>query len=275
MMNRTLGIIAGEGKYPILTAKGAAEEGWNVVVACVKGNASESDFKPYAKVTNTLRIGQLTKCIEFFKQNGVTHAIMAGRVKHINIFSLMPDMRMAKVLATLRDKRAESLLKAAIAEFKKDDIEVLSSVAFLKNCTVNAGVLTTRKPNEEEKANIDLGLKIAHTLADLDVGLTVVLSDKAVLAVEAMEGTDECIKRGGEIYKAAKSKEKKPLVIVKVARPKQDDRFDLPVIGKGTIKSMIKAGATTLAVEAGKTVVLDIEEVASLANKNNISIIAL
>lgn len=274
-MNKTLGIIAGEGKYPVLTAKGAAEEGWTVVVACVKGNAAESDFKPYAKVTNTLKIGQLSKCIEFFKQNGVTHAIMAGRVKHINIFSLMPDMRMAKVLATLRDKRAESLLKAAIAEFKKDDIEVLSSFSFLKNCTVNAGVLTARKPSEEENANIDLGLKIAHTLADLDVGLTVVLSDKAVLAVEAMEGTDECIKRGGEIYKTAKSKERKPLVIVKVARPKQDDRFDLPVIGKGTIKTMIKSGATALALEAGKTIVLDIEEVTNLANKNNISIIAL
>ena len=274
-MNKTLGIIAGEGKYPVLTAKGAAEEGWAVVVACVKGNAAESDFKPYAKVTNTLKLGQLSKCIEYFKQNGVTHAIMAGRVKHINIFSLMPDMRMSKVLATLRDKRAESLLKAAIAEFKKDDIEVLSSFSFLKNCTVKAGVLTDRKPNEEEKANINLGLKIAHTLADLDVGLTVVLSDKAVLAVEAMEGTDECIKRGGEIYKAAKSKEKKPLVIVKVARPKQDDRFDLPVVGKGTIKTMIKSGATALALEAGKTVVLDIEEVTKLADKNGIAIIAL
>ena len=275
MMNKTLGIIAGEGKYPVLTAKGAAEEGWQVVVACVKGNAAESDFKPYAKVTNTLKIGQLSKCIEFFKQNGVTHVIMAGRVKHINIFSLMPDMRMAKVLATLRDKRAESLLKAAIAEFKKDDIEVLSSFSFLKDCTVKAGILTKRKPTEEENSNIDLGLKVAHTLADLDVGLTVVLSDKAVLAVEAMEGTDECIKRGGEIYKAAKSKEQKPLVIVKVARPKQDDRFDLPVIGKGTIKTMIKAGASTLAVEAGKTIILDLEEVIALSDKNNISIVAL
>ena len=147
MMSKTLGIIAGEGKYPILTAKGAAEEGWNVVVACVKGNANESDCKPYAKTVSTLKIGQLSKCIEFFKHNGVTHAIMAGRVKHINIFSLMPDIRMAKVLATLRDKRAESLLKAAIAEFKKDNIEVLSSFSFLKNCTVKAGVLTNRTPS--------------------------------------------------------------------------------------------------------------------------------
>ncbi len=275
MMNKILGIIAGEGKYPVLTAKGAAEEGWQVIVACVKGNAAESDFKPYAKVTNTLKIGQLSKCIEFFKQNGVTHAIMAGRVKHINIFSLIPDMRMAKVLATLRDKRAESLLNAAIAEFKKDDIEMLSSFSFLKNCAVKEGVLTKRAPSEEEKLNINLGIKIAHTLADLDIGLTVVLSDKAVLAVEAMEGTDECIKRGGEIYKTAKSTIKNPLVVVKVARPKQDERFDLPVIGKGTIKTMLKAGADVLAVEAGKTVILDIEEVIEIANKNNISIIAL
>ena len=275
MMSKTLGIIAGEGKYPVLTAQGAAEEGWTVVVACVKGNAEEKDFKPYSKTITTLKIGQLSKCIEFFKQNGVTHVIMAGRVKHINIFSLIPDMRMAKVLATLRDKRAESLLNAAISEFKKDGIEFLSSFSFLKNCTVKAGILTARIPNEEEKLNIDLGLKVAHTLADLDVGLTVVLSDKAVLAVEGMEGTDECIKRGGEIYKSAKSKEKYPLIIVKVARPKQDDRFDLPVVGKGTIKTMVKAGADILAVEAGKTIILDVEEVISLADKNNISIIAL
>ena len=275
MTNKVLGIIAGEGKYPVLSAKGAKEEGWQVVVACVKGNAYEADFKPYSKAVTTLKLGQFTKCLEFLKQNGVTHVIMAGRVKHISIFSLMPDIRMAKVLASLRDKRAESLLGAAIAEFKKEGIEVLSSFSFLKNCTVNAGVLTKRIPSEEEKLNIDLGLKVAHTLASLDVGLTVVLSDKAVLAVEGMEGTDECIKRGGEIYKTAKSKEKHSLVIVKVARPKQDDRFDLPVIGKGTIKTMLKAGANVLAVEAGKTVVLDVEEVIEIADKNEISIIAV
>lgn len=275
MTNKVLGIIAGEGKYPILSAKGANEEGWQVVVACVKGNAYESDFKPYSKAVTTLKLGQFTKCVEFLKQNGVTHVIMAGRVKHISIFSLIPDMRMAKVLATLRDKRAESLLGAAISEFKKEGIEVLSSFSFLKNCTVKAGVLTKRAPSEDEKLNIDLGLKVAYTLAELDVGLTVVLSDKAVLAVEGMEGTDECIKRGGEIYKTAKSKEKHSLVIVKVARPKQDDRFDLPVIGKGTIKTMLKAGANILAVEAGKTVVLDVEEVIEIADKNNISIIAI
>jgi len=273
--NKILGIIAGEGKYPVLTAKGAVQEGWTVVVACAKGNAAEKDFSPYSKAITTLKLGQLSKCIEFFKQNGVTHAIMAGRVKHINIFSVMPDLRAAKVLAALRDKRAESILNAAINEFKKDGIEFLSSFSFLGNCTVKAGVLTSRVPNEEEKLNIDLGLKIARTLAELDVGLTAVLSDKAVLAVEGMEGTDECIKRGGEIYKTAKSTEKHSLVIVKVARPKQDDRFDLPVIGKGTIKTMIKAGASVLAIEANKTVVLDTEEVINLANKNNIAIIAL
>ena len=274
-MNKTLGIIAGEGKYPVLTAKGAAQEGWTVVVACAKDNAYEKDFQPYCKSITTLKIGQLSKCIEFFKQNGVTHAIMAGRVKHINIFSVMPDMRAAKVLASLVDKRAESILKAAISEFKKDGIEFLSSFSFLGNCTVKEGILTERTPNEEEKSNIELGLKVAHTLAALDVGLTVVLSDKAVLAVEGMEGTDECIKRGGEIYKTANSKEKHPLVIVKVARPKQDERFDLPVIGKGTIKTMLKAGATVLAIEANKTIILDAEEVVKIANKNKIAIIAI
>lgn len=274
-MNKILGIIAGEGKYPVLTAKGAVKEGWTVVVACAKGNAFEKDFKPYSNNITTLKIGQLSKCIEFFKQNGVTHAIMAGRVKHINIFSVMPDIRAAKVLASLKDKRAESILNAAITEFKKDGIEFLSSFSFLSDCTVKAGVLTKRAPSEEDILNINLGLKIAHTLAAMDVGLTVVLSDKAVLAVEGMEGTDECIKRGGEIYKTAKSTKEHPLIVVKVARPKQDERFDLPVIGKGTVKTMIKAGAKVLAIEADKTLVLDTEEVIKLADENQITITAV
>ena len=248
-MANTLGIIAGEGKFPILIAKGAVKKDWQVVVACVRGNAKEEDYKDYSQNITTLNIGQLSKCIEFFKQKNVTHAIMAGRVKHINIFTVIPDLRAAKVLASLRDKRAESILTAAINEFKKDGIEFMSSSSFLENCTIEEGILTERKPSQEELDSINIGLKVAKTLASLDVGLTVVLSDKAVIALEGMEGTDLCIKRGGDIYKTAQTLNKKSsLVVVKVARPKQDDRFDLPVIGKGTIKAMIEANAKVLAV---------------------------
>ncbi|MDR0953234.1 MAG: UDP-2,3-diacylglucosamine diphosphatase LpxI [Elusimicrobiota bacterium] len=271
-----LGIIAGEGKFPVLIAKGAKAKGWEVFVLGIKNNTDIEAITPYADKIIILKLGQLSSALKFLKENGVTKAVMAGRVEHINIFTIMPDLRAAKVLASMRDMRAQSILDAVLAEFKKEGVEFAPSSLFLEDCVPqNKDVLSSRQPTEEEKQNIELGLKISKTLAGLDVGLTSVICDKAVLAVEAMEGTDNCIKRGGEIYKASLSIKKSPIVIVKVARPKQDDRYDLPVIGKGTIRSMVEAGAQVLAFEAGKTVVLDLEEVVKLANKNNICLLAI
>lgn len=272
-MNK-LGIIAGEGKFPILIAKEAKAKGIEVFVICAKANANEEDFKPYAAKSLTLKLGQLSKALQFFKANDVKQAVMAGRVEHFNIFNLIPDLRTAKVLASLKDMRAKSILEAAINEFKKEDIEFISSSSFLEKFIPQKSVLTKRKPTEEEEKNIELGLKISKTLATLDVGLTSVICDKAVVAVEGMEGTDNCILRAGKIV-AQNSGKNNFLVVVKVARPKQDDRYDLPIIGKGTIKSMIEAKAKVLAVEAGKTIILDIDEVCTLADKNGISIVAI
>ncbi len=271
-MNK-LGIIAGEGKFPILIAKEAKTKGWEVFVICAKNNAKEEDFAPFVKKVITLKLGQLGKALTFFKENSVSKAVMAGRVEHFNIFNLIPDLRTAKVLASLRDMRAKSILEAAINEFKKEGIEFQSSSLFLEKFIPQKGVLTKRKPTEEEEKNIELGKNISTTLATLDVGLTSVICDKAVIAVEAMEGTDNCILRAGQIVANNPSKNKF-LTVVKVARPKQDDRYDLPIIGKGTIKSMLEARANVLAVEAGKTIILDIEEVCALADKNAIAIIA-
>ncbi len=271
-MNK-LGIIAGEGKFPILIAKEAYAKGWEVFVICAKNNAIEEDFKPYSVKSITLKLGQLGKAINFFKENEVQKAVMAGRVEHFNIFNLIPDLRTAKVLATLKDMRAKSILEAAINEFKKEGIKFESSSLFLEKFIPQKGVLTKRKPTEEEEKNIELGKNISTTLATLDVGLTSVICDKAVIAVEAMEGTDNCILRAGQIV-AKNPGRNKFLTVVKVARPKQDDRYDLPIIGKGTIKSMIEAHANVLAIEASKTIILDIDEVCALADKNNISIIA-
>ena len=268
-----LGIIAGEGKFPILIAKEAQAKGWEVFVICVKNNAKEEDFKPYSVKTTTLKIGQLGAALKFLKENAVEKTVMAGRVEHFNIFNLMPDLRAAKALASLRDMRAKSILEAAINEFKKEGIEFQSTSLFLGKFIPQKGLLTKRKPNEEEEKNIELGQKISKTLAALDVGLTSVICDKAVIAVEGMEGTDNCILRAGQIV-AKNPGKNKFLTVVKVARPEQDDRYDLPIIGKGTIKAMIEARANILAVEAGKTIILDIEEVCALADKNNISIIA-
>ena len=272
-MNK-LGIIAGEGKFPLQIAGEAKSKGVDLFVICAKGNANEEDFKPYASKTITLKLGQLSKALKFFKENDVKQAVMAGRVQHFNIFNLIPDFRTAKVLASLRDMRAKSILEAAINEFKKEGIEFVSSALFLEKCIPSKSVLTKRKPTEEEEKNIELGLKVSKTLADLDIGLTSVICDKAVIAVEGMEGTDECILRAGKIV-AQNPGKNKFLVVVKVARPKQDNRYDLPIIGKGTIKSMITAKAKVLAIEADKTIVLDIEEVCQLADKNDISIVAI
>lgn len=272
-MNK-LGIIAGEGKFPILIAKEAQAKGWEVFVACAKNNAVEEDFKPYSVKITTLKLGQLGKAINFFKENGVQKTVMAGRVEHFNIFNLMPDLRAAKALASLRDMRAKSILEAAINEFKKEGIEFQSTSLFLGKFIPQKGLLTKRKPTEEEEKSIELGQKISKTLATLDVGLTSVICDRAVVALEGMEGTDNCILRAGQIV-AKNPGKNKSLVVVKVARPKQDERYDLPIIGKGTIKAMIEAKANVLAVEAGKTIILDIDEVCALANKHDICIVAM
>ena len=270
-----LGIIAGEGKFPINIAKEANQKGVEVYVICAKNNAYEKDFTPYAKKTTTIKLGQMSSAIKFFKENGVSKAVMAGRVQHVNIFSVMPDLRTAKVLAKIKDMRAETILGAAVSEFKKEGIEFISSSSFMEKCLAQKGVLTKRAPSQEENGSIELGLKISKTMAGLDVGLTCVLCDRAVLALEAMEGTDNCIKRAGEIYASAPIGKGGSIVVVKVARPKQDDRYDLPVIGKGTIRAMKEAKAQVLAIEAQKTIILDIEEVIALADKYNICITAI
>lgn len=275
MNKEKLGIIAGEGKFPINIAKEACQKGVEVYVICAKNNAYEKDFAPYAAAITTLKLGQMSKGINFFKEHGVKKALMAGRVQHISIFSIMPDLRTAKLLAKIRDMRADTILSTVITEFNKEGIEFISSASYIENSVAKKGVLTKRSPTQEEQESIELGHKIAKTMSGLDVGLTCVVCDRAVLALEAMEGTDNCILRAGEIRSSAPVTKNASIVVVKVARPKQDDRYDLPVIGKGTIKSMIKAKAAVLAIEAEKTIILDIEEVCGLADKNNICIIAV
>lgn len=275
MNKEKLGIIAGEGKFPINIAKEAHQKGVDVYVICAKNNAYEKDFTPYAAAITTLKLGQMSKGINFFKEHGVKKALMAGRVQHISIFSIMPDLRTAKLLAKIRDMRADTILSTVITEFNKEGIEFISSASYIENSVAKKGVLTKRQPTQEEQESIELGHKIAKTMSGLDVGLTCVVCDRAVLALEAMEGTDNCILRAGEIRSSAPVTKSASIVVVKVARPKQDDRYDLPVIGKGTIKSMIKAKAAVLAIEAEKTIILDIEEVCGLADKNNICIIAV
>ena len=270
-----LGIIAGEGKMPLYIAREAAQKGVRVVVAALKGNAREEDFRGVAAVSCTLRLGQVNAGFKFFKQNGVRRILMAGRVQHTSIFkNLMPDLRAAKFLASLKSFKPNYLLSRVIEEFQKEGFEFVSSALFLEKFMPPKGTLTKRTPTPQEETTIAFGYKTAKAIAALDIGLTCVVSQDAVIAVEGMEGTDACILRAGELYK--KSAEKKSAVaVVKVARPNQDNRFDLPVIGKGTIEALAASGIKLLAFEAEKTLVLDLEEVTTLADKNGICITAV
>lgn len=275
MTNNKIGLIAGEGKMPVYIAQKATAQGYEVYVAGAKGNAKEEDFKNCARVFQSFRLGQLGAGIRFFQEHGVTRVIMAGRVQHTSIFSnLMPDLRGAKFLASLKNMQTKNILSRVMDEFKKDGIEFEHSALFLEDFMPQKGLLSARKLTEEEEKTVSFGYKIAKAIAALDIGLTCVVSQNAVIAVEGMEGTDRCILRAGELYKNSAEK-KSAVAVVKVARPDQDSRFDLPVIGKGTLESLHRAGFEVLAFEAGKTLVLDLEEVIRLADKYHISLLAV
>lgn len=275
MTANKIGLIAGEGKMPVYIAQKAKAKGFEVYVAGAKGNAREEDYKNCARVFQAFRLGQLGAGIRFFKEHGVTRVLMAGRVQHTSIFSnLMPDLRGAKFLASLKNMQTKNILSRVIEEFKKDGLEFTNSALFLEDYMPKAGVLSARKPTEEEKQVIAFGYKTSKAVAALDIGLTCVVSQNAVIAVEGMEGTDRCILRAGELYRESAEK-KSAVAVVKVARPNQDARYDLPVIGKGTLESLHKAGIGVLAFEAEKTLVLDLEEVIKLADKYNICLTAV
>ena len=275
MTTNKIGLIAGEGKMPVYIAQKATAEGYEVYVAGAKGNAKEEDFKNCARVFQYFRLGQLGAGIRFFKEHGVTRVVMAGRVQHTSIFSnLMPDLRGAKFLASLKNMQTKNILSRVMDEFKKDGIEFEHSALFLEDFMPPQGVLSARKPTAEEEKTVAFGYKIAKAVAALDIGLTCVVSQNAVIAVEGMEGTDRCILRAGELYKHSAEK-KAAVAVVKVARPDQDNRFDLPVIGKGTLESLHQAGFEVLAFEAGKTLVLDLAEVIQLSDKYGICLTAV
>lgn len=275
MTTEKLGIIAGEGKMPVYIARQAAQKGVEVVVAGLKGNAREEDFRGVAGVYKEMRLGQMGAGLKFFKQHGVRRVLMAGRVQHTSVFSnLMPDLRGAKFLASLKSMQTKHILSRVIEEFKKEGLEFVSSALYLEHFMPPKGVLTKRQPSPQEEQTVQYGFKIAKAIAALDIGLTCVVGENAVIAVEGMEGTDACIERAGQLYKKSAQKHN-CVAVVKVARPNQDERFDLPVVGKGTMQSLINAGFKILAFEAEKTLVLDLEEVVALADKNDICLLAV
>jgi DUF1009 family protein len=265
-----IGLIAGNGKFPFLVLQGARSLGHDVTVVAVKEEAF-ADLEPAARAAGAdlhwVSLGHLGKCIKILKGAGVSQAVMAGQVKHARIFSgIVPDLTLLSVLTRLKARNTDALI-SAVAEVMRDaGVELLDSTVFLEPLLAREGALTAREPSDEERSDLEFGYRMADAVAALDIGQTIAVKHKAVVAVEAMEGTDEVIARAGHLAGAG-------VRIVKVAKPNQDMRFDVPVIGMATVEAMQAAGATVLSIDAGRTLVLDGGHVFAAANDAGIAIV--
>ena len=273
-----LGLIAGNGRFPFLVLDVARAQGYEVVVAAINEETSPEIESRGAASVYWLSLGELSKLIETFHREGVRRAMMAGQVKHKQIFSsIRPDWRLAKLLLSLTTRNTDSLLDAVARVLADEGITLEKSTWLLEPLLVKPGVLTKRAPSEQERRNIDYGREVARQLARHDIGQTVVIAESACVAVEAMEGTDAAIERAGQIMHSLRgdaSTLSRALTVVKIAKPNQDMRFDVPVIGVKTIEVMHAAGATCLAVDAGKCLMLDGQMTVDKANEREIAIVA-
>jgi UDP-2,3-diacylglucosamine hydrolase len=260
------GLIAGNGRFPFLVLEGARSQGIEMAVIALKEEASR-DLENKATRLHWVGLGELSKTIDLMHQEGITQAVMAGQVKHNKIFSaIRPDWKLAKLLFSLPRKNTDALIGGIARVLQDEGIQLVDSTLFLKPLLPEPGVLTRRAPTEQESADIAYGHSVARQIAGLDIGQTVVISEQACVAVEAMEGTDEAIARASRIAAG------RPLVVVKVSKPGQDMRFDVPVVGLPTIEQMKSSHATALAVDAGRTLLFDRPKLIELADAAGISI---
>ena len=277
-----LGLIAGNGRFPFLLLEAARAQGVPVVVAAIREETdAEMDQRAAADegvTVHWLSLGELSRLIETFQKEGVQKAVMAGQVKHKQIFSsIRPDWRLAKLLLNLRTRNTDMLLGAVAKVLGDEGIELISSTAFLEPLLAQEGVLTKRAPDPDECKNIEYGLGVARAVAGFDIGQTVVVAAQACVAVEAMEGTDATIERAGRLMESLGGDEStldRRLTVVKVAKPNQDMRFDVPVIGMATVETMIRAGASCLSIEAGRTLLFDRASLLERASRAGIAIVA-
>lgn len=266
-MNR-LGLLAGKGRFPFLVAQEAKRHGRRVVAVAIR---EEADLALESAVDEIhwVHLGQLSKTLKIFKGRDVKEVVMAGLVQHAHMFSNLtrfrPDLRTLRLFMTLKDRKADTILGTVASEFAREGLTLLPSVSFLTHCLAHEGPITRRRPSRRELEDIRFGIGIAKAIAGLDVGQTVCIKDKAVLAVEGMEGTDACIQRAGSIAQG-------PFVVVKVAKPRQDARFDMPVVGVQTVETLNDAGAGFIAIEARKALMLDKPVVIELADTHKIGI---
>ncbi len=275
--NEKLGLIAGNGKFPFLVLDAARAQGYEVVVVAIKEEAFP-EIESHGAAVHWLSLGELSKLIETFQREGVRCAVMAGQVKHKQIFSsIRPDWRLGKLLLSLTTRNTDSLLGAVAKVLADEGITLEKSTWLLDPLLVKPGVPTKREPTEAERKNIAYGREVARQLAQHDIGQTVVIAESACVAVEAMEGTDATIERAGHIMKSLHDEAStlsRALTVVKIAKPNQDMRFDVPVVGLKTIEVMQAAGATCLALDSGKCLLLDGEKIIDAANAAGIAISA-
>jgi hypothetical protein len=273
-----LGLIAGNGTFPLLVLDAARAQGFEVVVVAIKEESFPEIEDHDAESVHWISLGELSKLIDIFKREGVHRAIMAGQVKHKQIFSaIRPDWRLAKLLLSLGTRNTDSLLGAVAKVLADEGITLESSTGLLEPLLVKSGTRSQRSPGPLEAKNIEYGRTVARQLAQHDIGQTVVIAESACVAVEAMEGTDATIERAGKIMGSLHgnaSTLSRALTVVKIAKPNQDMRFDVPVIGVKTIEVMRRAGATCLALDAGKCLLLDGDKIIDAANSAGIAIVA-
>jgi UDP-2,3-diacylglucosamine hydrolase len=264
----SLGIIAGKGLYPRLLADSARKQGVHRLFAVAFRKETDPMLENYVDQIEWLYLGQLGAMLDAFKAGGVKHAVMAGQITPTHLFRIRMDAPMLALLARLRVRNAKTIFGAVGDELKKIGVELLPASLFMEHTMPEAGVLTSRGPTEQERADIDLGMKVAKLTSGLDIGQTVVIKNGTILAVEAFEGTDAAIARAGELGGAG-------AVVVKVAKRGHDMRFDIPVVGRHTIKSLRRIKASVLAVEAKRTILLDREEVIHEANRQKLVLVAV
>jgi UDP-2,3-diacylglucosamine hydrolase len=262
-----LGIIAGNGVYPRELADAARKAGVKKIVAAAFSDETDPALAQHVDLIEWLRVGQLSRLLKFFREQKVHHAIMAGQIAPKNLFDLRPDWKALLLLARMKQRNAESIFAAIADELAKVGVDLLPATSFLEDCLAPTGLVAGPKLSRRENQDIDLGWKIAKEIARLDIGQTVIMKNGTVLAVEAFEGTNDAIKRGGALARNG-------AIMIKVAKPNQDMRFDVPVIGVETIRIAIEAKLRVIAVEAGKTLLLERDAIVDLAQRAKISVVA-
>ncbi len=277
-MSDRIGLIAGNGRFPLLVLDAARARGLDVVVAAIKEETFPEIESHGAASVHWLSLGELSRLIDTFRREGVSRAVMAGQVKHKQIFSsIRPDWRLAKLLLSLPTRNTDSLIGAVAKVLADEGITLITSTSLLEPLLARPGVLTRRAPGDDERRDLEYGRAVGRHLAQYDVGQTVVVAGAACVAVEAMEGTDATIERAGHLMSALEgspSTLSRRLTVVKVAKPNQDMRFDVPVVGVTTIETMRRAGATCLALDAGKCLLIDGDQAINAADQAEITIVA-